>query len=510
MANANSSMVDFSLQVTLRYHLAFFRGLILYICLMDVLHQHIGATELSWLDLALLIVYTLVCIGIGLWNSRKQADSDFLIAGRHLNQWGFVTSVVASYIGGAAIVAYAAYVYNFGISAIAVFGGTSLGFIIFIPYARRLRHTGKEQKFYTLSDWFYHKFGKRAGALSAAILLFVYFGMLLNQFIAGSSILANISGLSYELSLLLSSIIIMIYLVAGGFNSVIKTDIFQYIVLFVLFIILAVILSNRQHELILGLTDFSSMDPAMTIAFIAFGIFIIFQSAEYWQRVYAAKSDRVVTRGLMSAAVLTLITGFAITLIGLAAHHNSPGIAPREAFAEGLGILISGKYLGAALVLMFAAIMSSADTQIFVLASSVSVDWINKFSARKLSEKRLKTVTRLSIIFFSMLGLACAWFMRDLVAVIIFITGVGFSIIPAAIASFHMRLAPTAVVISFIGGVGYVLILAIYASLQNNPFEFFKDKADLAILSIVIATVFLFGSHLFIKFTQRSDEKIKD
>jgi Na+/proline symporter len=459
---------------------------------METIHTQIPGTELSYLDLGLLILYTLVCIGIGLWNSRKQGDADFLIAGRSLNQWGFVTSVVASYIGGAAIVAYAAYVYNFGISAIAVFVGTSLGFLLFIPYARKLRKTGADQRFYTLSDWFYHKFGNGAGAVSSAILLFVYFGMLLNQFIAGSSILANISGLSYEVSLLISSGIITIYLVAGGFNSVIKTDIFQYIVLFVLFILLAVILARQQHELILEMTDLSSMNISMTIAFIAFGIFIIFQSAEYWQRVYAARSDRVVSRGLMTAAFLTLLTGLAITLIGLSAHHNSPGIEARDAFAEGLSHMISGKYLGAALVLMFAAIMSSADTQIFVLASSVSVDWIKRFSTRGDSEQKLKSITRLSIIFFSLLGLACAWFMRDLVAVIVFITGVGFTIIPAAIASFHVKLNPKAVTISFITGIAYVSGLAIYASLQESPFEFFKDNADLAILSILISALTLF------------------
>lgn len=457
---------------------------------MDI-HQHISGTELSWLDLSLLIIYTLVCIGIGLWNARKQADADFLIAGRSLNQWGFVTSVVASYIGGAAIVAYAAYVYNFGISAIAVFVGTSLGFLFFIPYAKKLRKIGADKRFYTLSDWFYHKFGKGAGSVSSAILLFVYFGMLLNQFIAGSSILANISGLSYELSLLISSGIITIYLVAGGFNSVIKTDIFQYIVLFVLFILLAVMVTRQQHELIFEMVDLSQMNIGMTIAFVAFGIFIIFQSAEYWQRVYAAKSDRVVTNGLRTAALLTLVTGFAITLIGLSAHHNSPGIEARDAFAEGLSHMISGKYLGAALVLMFAAIMSSADTQIFVLASSVSVDWIQRFRVNKNTEGKLKTQTRLSIIFFSLLGLLCAWFMRDLVTVIVFITGVGFTIIPAAIASFHIKLNPRAVVVSFLSGVLYVISLAIYASMQENPFEFFKDNADLAILSIAVSAIAL-------------------
>jgi len=466
---------------------------------MDFLHYNISGTQLSYLDLGLLIIYTLVCVGIGLWSSRKQGDADFLIAGRNLNQWGFVTSVVASYIGGAAIVGYAAYVYNFGISAIAVFIGTSLGFIFFIPYAKKLRKIGAEHKFYTLSDWFYHKYGKGPGAVSAAILLFVYFGMLLNQFIAGSSILANISGLSYEVSLLLSSGIITVYLVAGGFNSVIKTDIFQYIVLFVLFIILAVILSGQQTGLLLDVVDFSDMNISMTIAFIAFGVFIIFQSAEYWQRVYAARSNKVVSRGLMSAAGLTLITGFAITLIGLSAHHNSPGIEAKDAFAAGLGHLISGKYLGASLVLMFAAIMSSADTQIFVLASSVSVDWIQRFSLKKPGEHRLKLLTRMSIIFFSLLGLLCAWFMRDLVAVIIFITGVGFTIIPAAIVSFHVKLSELAVLVSFISGLAYVIALAIYASLQTSSFTFFKDNADLAILSIVVSGMSLLITQLIMR-----------
>jgi Na+/proline symporter len=140
---------------------------------------------------------------------------------------------------------------------------------------------------------------------------------------------------------------------------------------------------------------------------------------------------------------------------------------------------------------MFAAIMSSADTQIFVLASSVSVDWIKRFSNKADSEQRLKSVTRLSIIFFSVLGLLCAWFMRDLVAVIVFITGVGFTIIPAAIASFHVKLHPRAVTISFITGICYVVGLALYASLQESPFTFFKDNADLAILSIVISAITL-------------------
>ena len=458
---------------------------------MKLLDDLLQNTELSILDLILLIVYALVCVGIGLWSSRKQQDEDFLIAGRQLNLWGFVTSVVASYIGGAAIVAYTAYVYNFGISAIAVFVGTSAGFLLFIPYALKLRQISSEQQFITLSDWFYYKLGKRVGLISAIILFVVYFGMLLNQFIAGSSILANISGWSYETSLFFSSLIITVYLVAGGFKSVIKTDIFQYIVLFVLFIFLGFILTDEEKMTAVELFDLSKMNFGMTVAFIAFGVFIIFQSAEYWQRVYAAKNSRVVKNGFIGAAILTVITGFAITLIGLSAHHHLPGIEAKDAFAEGLRILMPTKFIGAGLILIFAAIMSSADTQIFVLASSVSIDFLGKFSRKKLSSHQLMRRTKIFIIVFALLGFGFAYSFRDLVAVIVFITGIGFTIIPAAVASFYNKVTGRAATASFIAGIAYVFFLLVVATFQEEPVNFFKNNADLAILSIVVSAIVL-------------------
>ena len=458
---------------------------------MDIINDIYTSSKLSTLDIVLLILYALVCILIGLLSSRRQKDDDYMIAGRQLNTWGFITSVVASYVGGAAIVAYTAYVYQFGVSALAVFVGTSIGFIIFIPYALKIRKAGEEQEFFTLSDWFYSKFNKSVGLLSAIILFVVYFGMLLNQFIAGSSILASISGWSYETALFFSSLVISIYLFAGGFKSVIKTDIFQYIVLFVLFIFLGFILMNEKSETTIELIDFGRMNTGMTIAFIAFGIFIIFQSSEYWQRVYAAKSPAVMKRGFVGSAILSVITGIAITLIGLAAHYNLPELEPRHAFAEGLSILLPVEYISAGLILIFAAIMSSADTQIFVLASSVSVDFFGKFSRKKLSKHQIMLRTRIFIVIFSLLGFLLAWNFRDLVAVIVFITGLGFTIIPAAIASFHFKISGRAASISFIGGIIYVMGLMLVASLQADSVEFFKNNADLAVGSILISTILL-------------------
>ena len=141
--------------------------------------------------------------------------------------------------------------------------------------------------------------------------------------------------------------------------------------------------------------------------------------------------------------------------------------------------------------------MSSADTQIFVLASSVAVDWVDKLSGKKSDSKRRMQIIRLGILGFTGLSFLGAWFLRDLVAVIIFITGVGFTIIPAAVASFHWNITSRAAMASFISGSFYVFILMAVAAFQLHPFEFFKNNADLAILSIVISTIVLILFQVF-------------
>ncbi|MEI8006128.1 MAG: sodium:solute symporter family protein [Bacteroidota bacterium] len=465
---------------------------------MNRFFEQLQGSNLSPFDILLLVLYASTSLGIGLYASKRKSDSDFMIAGRKIGIIGFVTSVVASYIGGAALVAYSAYVYRFGMSAFAVFIGTAIGFLVFIPYGIKLRKFSGEKQFYTLSDWFYFKFNKPVGLFSAIILLIVYSGMLLNQFIAGSSLLAHISGWSYETGLLMSAALIMTYLLAGGFRSVIRTDIFQYFVLLVIIIMIAsVIFQDDKKDFTLELVDFSRMNIGMTIAFTGFGIFIIFQSAEYWQRVYGARSDRIVRDGFILSAIFTVITGIAITIVGLAAHSHLPGIEAKDAFAKGLTLLLPRKLLGASLIMIFAAIMSAADTQIFVLASSVAVDWYDKLSGKKSDDKRRMQITRIGIISVSFLSCLGAFFLRDLVAVIIFITGIGFTIIPASVASFHWKISSRAALASFASGIAYIFILIAIAMFQQNPMEFFKDKADLAILSIVVSAVTLVIVNIF-------------
>lgn len=94
---------------------------------------------LSTAEAALLLAYAAICLIIGIMSHRKKDAGGYMIGGRQLKTIGFVFSVLASYIGGAAVVAYAAYVYRFGPPAFAVLAGTALGFLVFIPYALKIK-----------------------------------------------------------------------------------------------------------------------------------------------------------------------------------------------------------------------------------------------------------------------------------------------------------------------------------------------------------------------------------
>ena len=414
---------------------------------------------LATLDVSIIVIYIVICIIIGIISARKQTPEEFLSHGRNLSAWTFMATVTASWVGGGAIVAYTAYVYEFGVAAISLYIGVLISLVLFSFYAPRLRREGHKEGHITLADYFYHHSGKKVGIVAAAILAIVYFGFIMNQFIAGSAVLASISGWTYEAALFISGMVVLTYLLLGGFKSVIRTDIFQYIMLIFLILIIGFFMVHRTgvdpYLLQLG-----NMGWGLTLAFIVYGLFIPFVSAEIWQRIYAAKNDTVVRRGMIGAGVCILILGFAISLLGLAAKTQFAGIDPKEAAAYGMANILPTGLLGLGLIVLFAAIMSSADTLIFYLSSSIAKDYFARILKRDTKED-IQKITRTFIVIVSILAIIFAYFFRDIIAVILTFSGLLVAFFPPIIASFHWKMKPNAIIAALLASTAYVAFLII-------------------------------------------------
>ena len=131
--------------------------------------------------------------------------------------------------------------------------------------------------------------------------------------------------------------------------------------------------------------------------------------------------------------------------------------------------------------------MSSADTMIFVLASSLAKDFIHQFGTDKYKKMNLAKLTRIFIVLISITSMIAAYFFRDIVAVVMTISGVGFAIIPPLMSTFHWKIKSSAALAGLISGSLYVLILVVTGNIVS---EFAVASFVVSALAMIIVQKF--------------------
>lgn len=434
------------------------------------------------INIILLIAYFVIVLIIGLISRRKETSEGYLIADRKLNGFQLMTTLVASMTGSITLVTFAAFFYLFGISAIWSFIGLAVGFWLFIPLALRLKRVSK--RYYTFSDYFYEKYGFNVGMFLTCIIFIYILLAVVIHLAGGASILSTITGLSYFTALIIGSSIIIIYMYLGGFKAVIKTDVFQYLIIMILFV-LGIFMVTKTGVLAEQLNLFG-MGVGKSIGFFILGVFIVFIKPDFWQRVYAAKNERDIKIGFGFSSIFIILVGLSVALISFAVRNTLTNIDPNATIAYGFSQLLPIGLSGIALVILFAAIMSSVDTLTFVLATNVSKDFISRI--REISKQQFVKITRYSIIIIGLLAMFIAFFFKDVTQIFSALTNLSFVLVPTIIGSFIWKLKNKAIFLSVISGIIIGVPLLIKLGLEPQ----------IAFLTLPISTIFLFiGQKVF-------------
>ena len=113
------------------------------------------------IHLALLIVYSAVIVGLGLWSARLvRGSGDFFVAGRRLGPGLIFTSMIAANIGAGSTVGAAGLAYRDGLSAWWWVGSAGLGSLVFaFTIAPRLWRIATAHNFYTTGDYLEFRYG---------------------------------------------------------------------------------------------------------------------------------------------------------------------------------------------------------------------------------------------------------------------------------------------------------------------------------------------------------------
>ncbi|MFC2103938.1 sodium:solute symporter [Bacteroidota bacterium] len=381
---------------------------------------------LNTLDYIFITLYFIIILIVGFWSGHKEEKEDYLIAGRKLKSFEATATIFSSRIGAAILLTYTALVYLYGLGAYWYFIGSVFGLFVFYFFGKKVKKLGDKQKFYTLSDFFFYLKGPVAGYLSAIVVIIIMFGWVVLNFTAGAKLVQEYTPINYDWSVILIGVIILLYLVAGGFKAVVKTDIIQTLGIFLLFILMIYLLFNTETKPKIIISDFFNIPIKEIINFFLAGFFIPMASPELWQRVYAIKDQKHFKRSLFLSSVFYFIIGFILLMIGMIIRIDIPDISADTALIVGFSKLLPVGLAGLSVVIIYSAVSSSADTYMFTAASSVTQDFLERSGILK--KERLFIAMRIIMTVLMILGVTMALILRDIVDTTFFFVSLTMSL----------------------------------------------------------------------------------
>lgn len=400
-----------------------------------------------------LLTYAILMVFIGILPGKIRGKEGFLISARKLHGASGGFTIAASKIGGGLLVTYSTLVFAYGLAAFWLFIGYIIGYFIFYRFAKRLHRESKENKYYTMADYFEAHYGKTAGIVIGILCTVSMAGWIITNLIAGGMLLGEISGWSNVFTTAALAITITAYLLAGGFNAVVRTDIIQYISLVLIAALIAIFFFNSPDIPIeTSLLTTEEMPIGKIVVFLLVGIIFPMGSAELWQRVYATDSEGDFLRAITVASVSFIVIGGILSYVCfklLAANVIDSNMPAELALAVGVSEILSSTspLLSALWFIAFAAaILSSADTFIYTTASSAVQDVLQRFGIVE-ADQAVYWI-RIAIFTLAILGVIGAILFKSVVAVTFYFLGVSLVLGVVALASWLSKLISTTTLIS--------------------------------------------------------------
>lgn len=432
------------------------------------------------LGLLFLIVYLTIMMVVGIVASKRvRTISDFVNAGGRLGFWVFSLLMVASLVSGMTALGVAGLGYVAGYTTwweqLAVPLSLSLSVLLF---GIKLNKLSKEKGILTVQDFLAMKFNndRSARLISAIFSAFVSAVYLIGQYVAIGIIFKTVLGWDYRLGILVSLIVTLAYVVAGGLIAVSWTSFIQGLIVVVGLVSSSIIIVNNLG----GLENINRTLGAITsgpfagvldklwgpwnaplvspmFLFTLFGLTVplgLAVAPHIINNVMALKDARkahilpltlfVLGFLLLSSAKIIGIAGRAAEaqgLIKLPEHPILAGSKLTDAIFPVLAekLLPPALYMGVAIVVL-AAVMSTTDRLLLTFGVNMAYDIYHNVFA-KTDPRKVNLVNRLSIVSIGIITAYLALSPPPLIAWLIWLAlGIMFSTwFPALTASLYWK-----------------------------------------------------------------------
>lgn len=413
---------------------------------------------------AAFVGYLLILVGIGAYSARfsSRGIGEFFVGGRKMNRLVVALSAVVSGRSAWLLLGVTGMAYAQGVSALwAVVGYTVVELWLFLTYARRLRRFSDVHDCVTLPDFYAARFRDRGGALRLllGVVILVFMGAYVAaQFAGGGKAIGSSFGLSQATGVWITALIVLGYTVVGGFLAVSLTDTLQaFFMIFALVALPLVAVSDLggwdavAAELVAF--DPTFLDPAALGLGAFLGLVGIGLGSPGNPHILVRYMSIDDAEQLRFAAVVgtfwNVVMGAGAVFIGLVGRVIFPVVEMLPAAdQENVFPMLAQQQLhpiffGVIVAAIFAAIMSTADSQLLVAASAVVRDFYEKVMHRdeEVPERRLVLLSRIVVAVLVAAAVVSALVAEELVFWLVLFAwgGLGAAIGPTSILALYWK-----------------------------------------------------------------------
>ncbi|MFT5703710.1 MAG: sodium/proline symporter [Rickettsiales bacterium] len=458
----------------------------------------------SFISFLLLFVF----IGILSTIKNKNTNKDYLLAGQNVKPWLVALSAVATNNSGYMFIGMIGYTYIYGFSSIWLMIGWVFGdFLSSLFVHKKLRNITKSHGVLSFAGVLSKWTGSDMRILRAylGIITIIFLGTYAAaQLSAGSKALNVLLGWNYEVGAIIGALMVLLYCFAGGIRASIWTDAAQSFVMAAAMILLCVVatleiggFSNVFAKASLVSQEYGNILPSnLKYDSLPFGFItapILFILGWIFAGIGVIGQPHIMVRFMtmdnannmtkvryyyysfyLTFFMLTIFAGIcARLLIPDAAQFDAELALPTLALN-----LLPEILVGIILAGLFAATMSTADSQILSCTAAIT----NDFSTKKPSY----LLTKLSTVFVTFLALLIALYGSKSVFTLVLIAWVflSASFAPLLIAyAFGAKPSQTLALLASISG---ILTIFVWKYFQLGSFIYVAAPAMIVGLLVLI------------------------
>ena len=473
-----------------------------------------------------MVFYFIILVLIGIF-SRKESDSvkGYYAAGKNLRYWIVSFSTNATGESSWLLLGLTGMGYAVGIHAFWVVLGEVLGVAIsWIYLARRFKVFTNKYDSITVPDFLEDRFDDNKHIIrivSSIILITMVTSYIAAQLTATGKAFKAFLHVDFMTGTIIGLVIILFYTVIGGLKAVVRADFFHGLLMLFGLIALPVVAIINCGGFESMLSVLKSIDPNLlnifgTHGFDTFGILSIISflgvglaflgSPQLFVRFIAARDQTELIYGKYIAILFIIIIDIGAVLTGMAGRVLFPLLEDQELIMPIISSELFPSFItGIFIAIVLAAIISTVDSLLILLSSSVIRDVYQKVFRPDTPQKRLVLYGKIMTVF---VGIGAFWFSLSETRLIFWFvlfawSGIGSAFCPVIIFSlFWKRMSKAAAIAGMCSGFLITMIWAIFFKSSTNLYEMVPGFIG-SILTIILVS-------LFTKPPEKSEKEIQD